>query len=78
VATPLTHGQPITREAAREARVPGGGFLRDEGAVEVYVLCACCGEGTKTWITPRYSECPPVYCGYCDWLFDQEYAETPL
>ena len=72
MATPLVYGQPITKEAVQAARVPGGGFLRDEGAVEVYVKCNTpdCPAIVKTWITPKYDTCPPVYCEYCEWEFE--------
>lgn len=75
MTTALVYGQLITREAVQAARVPGGGFLRDEGALEVYVECARCGQWTRTWVTPHDETVPPMYCDYCEWLFDQEFVE---
>jgi len=71
----LIAGQAITREAVEAARVPGGGFLRDEGAIEVYVACVRCGDLVRSWVTPKMDVAPVRYCDYCEWVLDQEVIE---
>lgn len=67
----LVAGQALTREAIEAARVPGGGFLRDEGAFEVYVACNRCGDLVRSWVSPEMPKAPFRYCDYCEWWFEQ-------
>ena len=67
----LVADQPLAREAIEAARVPGGGILRDEGALEVYVACARCGDLVRAWVTPKMDKSPTRYCDACEWWFEQ-------
>ena len=66
MTVPLTPSQALTREAVVAARPLEGRFLRDEGAFEVLVECACCRADVHTWVTPGMQEAPFVLCSFCE------------